>query len=74
MGISFTVQAGEYTFSLAASEPSEEGPSVGYLHDKHEMLGPITVIADENEIPLFYGIAQLPMTIEHSSVAVKKSS
>ena len=74
MEIAFTVQAGEYTFSLAASEPSEEGPSVGYLQDKHEMLGPIMVIANENQIPLFYGTAQLPMTLEHSSVALKESS
>lgn len=61
--ITFNVQPGEYTFSLGASEPSEEGPNVGYIHDRHEMLGPIVVIADPNEVFPFYGIAQLPMKV-----------
>jgi len=61
--ILFSVQPGEYTFSLGASEPSEEGPNIGYIRDRHEMLGPIVVIADPNEVFPFYGIAQLPMKI-----------
>ena len=74
MEISFTVQPGEYTFSLATSEPSDDGPNAGYFHDKHEMLGPITVTADENQLFPFCGMAQLPMTIEHSLVVAKASS
>jgi len=59
--ISFNVQPGEYTFSLGAGEASEEGPNIGHLQDRHEMLGPIVVTADEQQIFPFYGIAQLPM-------------
>jgi hypothetical protein len=62
--ITFNVQPGEYTFSLGASEPCEQGPNIGYIHDRHEMLGPIIVVADEAEIFPFYGIAQLPMRIK----------
>ncbi len=59
--LGFSVSPGEYTFSLGASEPSMEGgPNVGYIHDKVEMLGPITVTADERHVYPFYGIAQLP--------------
>ena len=61
--ILFSVQPGDYTFSLGASEPSEEGPNIGYIHDRHEMLGPIVVMADPNEVFPFYGIAQLPMKV-----------
>ena len=61
--ILFSVQPGEYTFSLGASEPSEEGPNIGYIHDRHEMLGPIVVIPTPNEVYPFYGIAQLPMKV-----------
>jgi len=59
----FNVQPGEYTFSLGAGEPSEEGPNIGYLHDRHEMLGPIVVSADAGGLFPFYGIAKLPMTV-----------
>lgn len=61
--ITFNVQPGEYTFTLGASEPSQEGPNIGYIHDRREMLGPIVVTADPNEIYPFYGIAKLPMKI-----------
>jgi lipopolysaccharide transport system ATP-binding protein len=61
--ILFSVQPGEYTFSLGASEPSEEGPNIGYIHDRHEMLGPIVVTANPDEVFPFYGIAQLPMKV-----------
>jgi ABC-type polysaccharide/polyol phosphate transport system ATPase subunit len=61
--ITFSVQPGEYTFSLGASEPSDEGPNVGYIHDRLEMLGPILVTSDASQVFPFYGIAQLPMEI-----------
>ena len=61
--IALNVQPGDYTFSLGAGEPSDDGPNVGYVHDHHEMLGPITVAADLNEVFPFYGIAQLPMKV-----------
>lgn len=63
MIVTFTVQPGEYTFSLGASEPSVDNPNVGYVHDRHEMLGPIVVTANSSEVLPFYGIAQLPMQI-----------
>jgi hypothetical protein len=61
--ITFNIQPGEYTFSLGASEPSEEGPNIGYIHDRHEMLGPLTVMNVETGVFPFYGVAQLPMKI-----------
>jgi len=61
--VTLSVQPGEYTFSLGAGEPSEEGPNIGYVHDRHEMLGPIVVTADPSDIFPFYGIAQLPTTV-----------
>jgi lipopolysaccharide transport system ATP-binding protein len=61
--LTFNVQPGEYTFSLGAGEPSEEGPNIGFVQDRHEMLGPIVVTTDEQQIFPFYGIAQLPMKV-----------
>jgi len=66
--VSFSVKPGEYTFSLIASEPSSiGGPNVGYFHDQYDLLGPITVTADTNQVFPFYGIAQLPMKIFHGA-------
>jgi len=65
--LTLSVQPGEYTFSLGASEPAEESqPNVGYIHDRHEMLGPLSVIGDDTKVFPFYGIAQLPMVISQS--------
>ncbi len=57
------LQPGEYTLSFEASEPSAEGPNFGYLHDKHEGLGPLTVHYEHNHTWPFYGIARLPLEI-----------
>ncbi|HEU5079584.1 MAG TPA: ABC transporter ATP-binding protein [Opitutaceae bacterium] len=57
------LQPGEYTFSLETSEPSQEGPNFGYLHDKHEGLGPIVVHYEHNHTWPFYGMARLPLEI-----------
>ena len=57
------LQPGEYTFSLEASEPSQEGPNFGFLQDKHEGLGPIVVHYEHNHTWPFYGIARLPLEI-----------
>lgn len=65
MDITFNVQPGEYTFSLGASELSQEGPNVGFVQDRIEMLGPIVVSYDYAEVFPFYGIAQLPMVVNH---------
>lgn len=64
--MTFTVQPGEYTFNVGASEPSDDGPNIGYLHDRHEMLGPVLVQADPNRIFPFYGIARLPIEIAYA--------
>jgi ABC-type polysaccharide/polyol phosphate transport system ATPase subunit len=67
--LQFNVQPGEYTFSLGASEPSgDEDPNVGFIQDRHELLGPITVTADGEKILPFYGIAQLPMTVAYGKL------
>lgn len=66
LDLTCTIQPGEYTFSLGASEPSaDEGPNVGYIHDRHEMLGPLCVSADPTTLFPFYGIAQLPTKVAH---------
>jgi len=57
------VQPGEYTFSLGCAEPAREGPNTGFVHDRHEGLGPIVVHYDAHETHPFYGIAQLPLEI-----------
>ena len=65
MELQFNVQPGEYTFSLGTSEPSpEQNPNVGFIQDRHELLGPIVVTADTEKILPFYGIALLPMTVD----------
>ena len=61
--LTFSVQPGEYTFSLGASEPSQEGVNYGFIHDRYEMLGPILVSADPSMPFPFFGMAQLPMSI-----------
>lgn len=59
--LTFSVQPGEYIFSLGVAEKAGDFDKIGKLHDRHEMLGPIVVVADQcQELP-FYGIAQLPM-------------
>lgn len=70
--VTFSVQAGEYTFSLGAAESLNEVPNVGFTHDRHEMLGPIVVTADQNRELPFYGIAQLPTAI--NSIPVTKGN
>jgi ABC-type polysaccharide/polyol phosphate transport system ATPase subunit len=62
--LTMNVQPGEYSFALAAAEPSaDQGPDVGYIHDRHEMLGPILVTFHAGQLYPFYGIAKLPMEI-----------
>jgi lipopolysaccharide transport system ATP-binding protein len=57
------LQPGEYTFSLETSEPSAEGPNFGFLHDKYEGLGPLTIHYEHNHTWPFYGIARLPLEV-----------
>jgi hypothetical protein len=62
--ITFSVQPGEYTFSLGCSaQPDKHAPDVGELEDQHEGLGPITVYPAAPGEPYFYGIARLPMEV-----------
>jgi ABC-type polysaccharide/polyol phosphate transport system ATPase subunit len=58
------VQPGEYTFSVGCSEPSPDGPNAGFVHDRHEGLGPLVVRADLEQVLPFYGVARLPLAIE----------
>ena len=62
--LQMAVQPGDYTFSLGCSEPAREGPNQGYIHDRHEGLGPITVHYDHEQVYPFYGIARLPMEVK----------
>lgn len=69
MELQLNVQPGQYTFSLGTSEPSvDSDPNVGYIQDRHELLGPIVVTADPTRTYPFYGIAQLPMEVQHCRV------
>jgi ABC-type polysaccharide/polyol phosphate transport system ATPase subunit len=61
--LELSVQPGEYTFSVGCGEPSDEGPNHGYVQDRHEGLGPITVHANAGHLWPFYGIARLPLEI-----------
>jgi hypothetical protein len=64
--ITFSVQPGEYTFSLGCSARPEAGlPDVGELEDQHEGLGPLTVYPPAPGEPYFYGIARLPMEVSY---------
>jgi ABC-type polysaccharide/polyol phosphate transport system ATPase subunit/MoaA/NifB/PqqE/SkfB family radical SAM enzyme len=74
MDVTFSVQPGEYTFSLGAAEPNEEGDNLGYVHDRIENLGPILVTADPNEVLPFYGIARLPLNISFNHGASHNGS
>lgn len=63
--VTFTIQPGEYTFSLLAGEPSNNpNPNVGFFHHWVEQLGPLTVIYDSLKLYPFYGIASLPIDID----------
>ena len=67
--LTMNVQPGEYSFCLAVAEPSAgQGPNVGYIHDRHEMLGPILVTYDPSQLFPFYGIAKLPMEVRATLV------
>ncbi len=61
--LELAVQPGEYTLSIGCGEPSDEGPNHGYVQDRHEGLGPVTVHANAGHIWPFYGIARLPLEI-----------
>jgi len=56
--LTFSVQAGEYTFNLGCSAP------YGMSQDRHEMLGPVQVLPEDQAVPRFWGIARLPMEID----------
>jgi hypothetical protein len=62
--ITFSVQPGEYIFSLGCSVQPEQGPpDISPLEDQHEGLGPLTVYPPTEGQPYFYGIARLPMEV-----------
>ena len=61
--LDMSIQPGEYTFSLACSEESEEASNFGYVQDRYEGLGPINIHTDTSVTLPFYGIARLPMEI-----------
>jgi hypothetical protein len=58
--LTWSVQPGEYTFSLGCSEPSLDGPNTGLNHDRHEGLGPVSVFYPSGHVMPFYGLARLP--------------
>jgi lipopolysaccharide transport system ATP-binding protein len=60
--VQFAVQPGEYTFHLACSEPSPDGPNVGFHQDWREGLGPVVVHCDSHATWPFYGV-RLPLEI-----------
>jgi hypothetical protein len=59
------VQPGQYTYSLAVGEPSDDpNPNIGFIHERVEQLGPLTVNYDPSKILPFYGIALLPTEVQ----------
>ena len=64
--IELRVQPGEYTFNLMAAEPAAgDDPNIGFTHDSHELLGPLSVLRPREPLLPFYGIAQLPTSVSH---------
>lgn len=59
--ISFTVQQGQYLFSIGISDMQDMENNIGYVLDRVDMLGPLTVTPSIHAISPFGGIAQLPM-------------
>ncbi len=63
--VELRVQPGQYTFNLVAGElVLGDNPNIGFVHDNHELLGPLTVQRLPGLLP-FYGAAQLPATAEY---------
>jgi ABC-type polysaccharide/polyol phosphate transport system ATPase subunit len=63
--ITFTVQPGDYTYSLAVAEVSDDpNPNIGFVHERVEQLGTLTVNYDLIKLMPFYGIALLPTEIQ----------
>ncbi len=64
--VELRVQPGEYIFSLTAGEAIvSENPNLGFVHDSHELLGPINVQQPIDPLLPFYGVAQLPTAFEY---------
>ena len=61
LDLRLSVRAGEYTFTLGASEP-------GHFHDWHEQVGPIEVTSLSAGEPPFHGVAELPMECHHAAL------
>ena len=57
MKLTLSVQPGEYTFNIGCSAP------LGENQDRYEMLGPIQVVKEDQDLPRFYGMARLPLEI-----------
>jgi len=58
MKLTLSVQPGEYTFNIGCSAPFGEN------QDRYEMLGPIQVLKEDEDVPHFYGMARLPLEID----------
>jgi ABC-type polysaccharide/polyol phosphate transport system ATPase subunit len=61
--LTMDVQPGDYVFCVGCSEPSADGPNIGVICDRHEGLGPISVVTDPMQLMPFYGIARLPVQV-----------
>jgi lipopolysaccharide transport system ATP-binding protein len=61
--LTLEIQPGEYVFCVGCSEPSADGLNVGIVCDRHEGLGPVSVVADASQLMPFYGIARLPLRV-----------
>ena len=64
--IALTIQPGIYTLSLDAAEYDETDPNLGMFYDRVGGLGPLTVAHHAPGALPFYGVAQLPMEINHA--------
>jgi ABC-type polysaccharide/polyol phosphate transport system ATPase subunit len=64
LGLTCNLYPGTYTLSVVAGAPSPEGPNTGVFHDVIEGLGPLAVHADGAQAMPFFGIAQLPLSLD----------
>ncbi|HET7537499.1 MAG TPA: Wzt carbohydrate-binding domain-containing protein, partial [Candidatus Didemnitutus sp.] len=67
-----SVAPGEYTLSVgcsAYSDPTDDGPNVGVVDDRHEGIGPLNISWPTEKILPFYGKAALNVQIHYHELS-----
>ncbi len=67
LDITMDLAPGEYSFGVGTSEPADDDPESGVVHDQVTDLGPIRVALDRSRPRPFHGAARLPVRISHAA-------